>query len=500
MAKTNAKAAVAAVASLVGSLVEFKGFPEGVELPENGDLLEIGAQYEVVEQVEDENGIVLVLSVDNPDFNPKKKESNANPKVLNVEVFETEVEAVEGDAAGTAEGAAETAITIEDVKDGQLISGTDAEGEFEGRVISHTKKKLIVEMSDTKDQVELDVADIESMFLLEDVQAAPAEKPARAKTTPKTETQAPAKTSAKTPAKAAAKDEPKSTGKAKTDAKAAGKGKTGTQVAPTKGRAVAKAAPAQEEEDPDLKGMIILTEDQEDPDIVALVNDADDIVALANELIEQTSMDEYRLGGILYHVRLSKSYKDLDKAYAENKGFELFVEDRLGIGYRKAMYLIDIYTKFNLHGLGGDKVAELGWTKASHVAKYITEDNAEEILGMAETMTSRELGDSVKERFSPVGADTREKAKFTTFKFRLIESLGDQVKSILEQAALAQGKDSKKLDQVFADIITEWGMEHLHAEQPAPAKARTSAPARQAAPVPAGRAGRSAPARARANG
>ncbi len=217
--------------------------------------------------------------------------------------------------------------------------------------------------------------------------------------------------------------------------------------------------PATEHVDPDLRDMIILTPDEEDAEIVALISESDDICALAEEASEESAATDYRLGGILYHVRLSGAYKDLDDKYAAKGGFGVYVEERLSVGYRKAMYLIDIYAKWNKFGLPSEKVQEIGWTKAQEIARVMNADNAEELVELAEGNTVTDLKETIKESYVRKGEDTREVVKRVTFKFRLVENAAVAVREYFEMAKSHLGYD--KDEDVFEAIITEWAQEHL---------------------------------------
>ena len=65
--------------------------------------------------------------------------------------------------------------------------------------------------------------------------------------------------------------------------------------------------------DSELKDLDILDEGEEDQDIVDLVEDTEDLCELARELADEQAISAYRLGGVLYHVRLTGAYKQADK-------------------------------------------------------------------------------------------------------------------------------------------------------------------------------------------
>lgn len=385
----------------VGDKVLFTGF-QSQDQPDNAELLEEGVEYEVAainEPEEDGDLPSYDLLVPNPDFDGKKKASKKNPEYISVDVFADEFE-----------------LPDEEEEDGE----EEESGEEEEQPAARGKGK--------------------------------------------------GKAAAKGKAKAEAK--PKAKGKAKSEeeikpkgkAAAKGKGKAEDKPAKAKGKAAGKAKAREEEAeevDPELKDLIILSEDEEDEEILALVNEADDLCELAHDVSEEAAATEYRLGGVLYHVRVTGAHKALDDRYAQRGGFGLYVEEQLGVKYRKAMYLIDIYAKFNKYGIPANKVAELGWTKSQEIARVMDEENAEELVGIAGENTYEDLKDTIRESYSTKGgkSDPGEKVKRVTLKFRLLEDDGATVRQYFEQAKQALGLDDD--NKVFEHIVTEWATENL---------------------------------------
>lgn len=382
-----------------GDTIVFKGY---TETPDEGqELLEEGQEYEVVEvNAEDKS---VVVRIDNPDFNPKKKESDSNTKTMLVDVFEEEftVPAAKGKAKAAPARGRKAAEAEED------------EGE--------------------------EAADDESG----EEEEAPAPKK-------------PAKTAAKKAAKAPAK---KATGKSA-----------------NKPGAKPKKAAKEEAEEP-TDPYADLEEENEDQEIVELVNAAEDVLALAKEVSEEASAIEYKLGGVLFHVRKSGAYKELDNRYGEKGGFGLYVLEQLNVEYRKAMYLIDIYYKWNKFGLEAEKVAQIGWAKAAKIAAVMTEDTAEELLELAENNTVADLVENIKTSYKEVGGTKGEKKILKTFKFRLFEDQAAAVEEVLN--AVASAMEFKTLDQAFEHIVMEWATEHpITPAKPAKAAVKKTAPAK----------------------
>lgn len=418
----------------VGDVVVFKGYDDDV--PEAERVLTTGQEYTVVEVNEGDGA--LAVQADNPDYNPKRKESQSNAKSVIVDVFFDEVELAGND------------------DDGDGVEDEDVDGDVDGEVDES-----------------------------EDEEVAPPTPPARAGTKTATNTKAPAKTATATTTKASTAT------KTSTATKAAPATKTAAAKAPATKAAAAKTSATTKPAAPATKGKAVSapagkgklaaatkpqevdpypTLEEEDEEMLALINENEDLLDLAAELCAEGAALDYRIGGVLYHVRSTKQYQSLDDKYKENGGFAQYIKDHLNIEYRKAMYLIDIYYKFNLYGIDAAKVQELGWTKCSKVAAVMTEENAEDLIALAETNTVADLNDNIKESYSKsaAGASTGETRKKIMFKFRLWQDQAVGVSEVIQAAANKLG--CKTLDDAFEHIVMEWAAEHSMVQQKAARK------------------------------
>lgn len=284
----------------------------------------------------------------------------------------------------------------------------------------------------------------------DELEAAPARKTRRKKATAEevTEeqaTEAPAEAPAKKATTAKKTTAKKSTTKAKAEEKTEEKKEENQLPAHLKG----------------VRDFEVIDEAIEDQDIVELVRETEDICQLAKELAQESASAEFRLGGILYHVRKDGSYIALDpETYSAREGFARYCEQELGLSYRKAMYLAKTYASFCKVGLTSDQFASIGWSKAKELASVVTEENKDQLIEMAQNSTVVDLIDNIKESYSSVsGTQQREVVKKVTFKFRLVEEAAASIKHFLETAKDSTGLDS--LDAVFEHIVQEWAQEHL---------------------------------------
>lgn len=221
-----------------------------------------------------------------------------------------------------------------------------------------------------------------------------------------------------------------------------------------------------------------LSADQEDPDVLAIVDESEDLVATAQDLEGNIGKNEYHLGGVLYHIKKSKSYQDLNPAYKENLGWANFLKDYMNIDYRKAMNLIDIYVTFSTLGIENpaEQVAKIGWTKASKITSPMREDgaNPDELLTLASENTVADLVTSIKEQKVEVGGTKGEMKKRITMKFRFFEEEGTGLVAIIQKAKQDHGLTDD--DAALAFILEDWASSQGGGEA-------KDAPQQSAAPV-----------------
>lgn len=316
------------------------------------------------------------------------------------------------------------------------------------------------------------------------------------------EEEAPAPTKGKAkaaPAKAAPAEKASAKGKAAAAEKAPVKGKGKAEAAkPAKGKVAAKAEPEPEVTDelPDLEN--------EDESVLALIDGAEDLVAVAQELESEVAGTEWRLGGILYHIKKDGGYQELDEKYKENGGWALFIQDYFNIDYRKAQYLLDIYVTFTQAGIEnpGEVVARLGWTKASKITKPMAligegeiEGSVDDLIENAENNSVSDLSAIIKETFSIGGSSTPgEKKTRITLKYRYVEEEAKVVEATILAAA---EKFGCKPEEALLQVLADWAGENS-VKVAAAAKAPAKAAANTAEAKPAGKVGAKAAGKATA--
>ncbi len=393
---------------VAGEYVVFLGYGEGAAPEEGEPVLEEGVVYPINSlpaEAEDEQGAYMTgfyLRAPNPDFDESKRENkNSNPRYLELEAM--------GD---------------------EIRPATDEE---------------IAEAGEEVEQEE----------------AAPAPAKPAAKTAAKTPAKPAAKTAAK--GKAAAAEDPPAEEPKKPVAKkpTAAERKKAEAEAKAAEEAAARATEAAEQQSQggDADGEEL---ENEDPAVLALVADGN-LIAVAAELESEIGNREWELGGVLHHIHVTKAYLDETveghEQYAESGGFKLFLQEYYNIDYRKAMNLIQIYREFTKAGIEnpGQRVAEIGWTKAAKIAPKIAEGGeAEDLIELASTNSVKDLSLAITEHTQQAGTGEGERLKYVSLKFRFPENdaaiVNDALTLATEQLGLAD--DAAAL----MHILSEWSL------------------------------------------
>jgi len=124
-------------------------------------------------------------------------------------------------------------------------------------------------------------------------------------------------------------------------------------------------------------------------------------------------------------IDLARSLRDMLETTP--KEFHRFVM-KSGLGKRKCYYLVNIDKAFRKTGVARERLRHLGWTKAKVLTPYITKENAQQLLVMAETHTALDL-----ERILKAGKKDVPRKKAVVF------HCDDKEFNILQKALLRNG-------------------------------------------------------------
>ena len=114
-----------------------------------------------------------------------------------------------------------------------------------------------------------------------------------------------------------------------------------------------------------------------------------DVLELLSFLTERINRQFIMMGGLLYTIRKNKWF-DPYATFAE------FCDTLIGIQYRKAMYLIQIYEALITNHIPFEEVSELGFTKLTLLSAVLNENNYKEYIEWAIPLTTQQIEDHLK--------------------------------------------------------------------------------------------------------
>lgn len=101
------------------------------------------------------------------------------------------------------------------------------------------------------------------------------------------------------------------------------------------------------------------------------------------------------LGEKLYEMESQRYYSDF-----EYDSFREYVEGDLVVGYRTARRLVDVYAKFILeYNYDTVSLIEAGYSKLDIVRTHVTNDNLEELIASAKTLSRDDLKIYINEQY-----------------------------------------------------------------------------------------------------
>lgn len=219
--------------------------------------------------------------------------------------------------------------------------------------------------------------------------------------------------------------------------------------------AIADAAPEEQTNNPNTK--VVLDPTLKNTDTAA-VRDAllqgKNAVVVALDLFKRAQRIEFTLGGVLKRVSDTNAHHAV--GYTGNKGFAQFCEDYIGIDYRKARYLVAIYTKFTSIGLDEEHLERIGWTKAKELARISDDElaaNIDQLLDYAGNHTCDELTAMVRSNYEV--ATRGDAVPMTKFTFAFGEGDAAVINDALDRA-IKQNSEVGDANQALLAIAMEW--------------------------------------------
>ena len=174
----------------------------------------------------------------------------------------------------------------------------------------------------------------------------------------------------------------------------------------------------------------------EDPiaDIAAQIENLKeaDAKALVTQLNESTEFSYFRLGGVLSVIQ-SNGW------WAPHPSFKDYVENEVGLAFRRVAYWISIYNGLVEAGIQFSKVKSLGWSKLVVLVPVLNQANADKWIATAQKQTALQLADTVKKaKATALPAPESEDVKTTaTLTFKLHSDQKETVEAALAKAKAA---------------------------------------------------------------
>lgn len=216
---------------------------------------------------------------------------------------------------------------------------------------------------------------------------------------------------------------------------------------PAKSEENSSQAPENAEENTDTEPDI-----QADTSSQSGQNPDTDLLEEAKVLADQAETAYFRLGGILLQIKEIDLHTDAGYSKEE---FASYVNDEVGVDYRKAQYLMNIYTFFTNLGMGPEELRGIGWSKAKEISRIKGERTEDEIRAVIEDARSRsrdEVGAIVTQMNG--GTDAGTAIRRTTLKFVLAEENGENAKRVLSEIGSETGITDPS--QQFEMLVTEY--------------------------------------------
>lgn len=193
-----------------------------------------------------------------------------------------------------------------------------------------------------------------------------------------------------------------------------------------------------------------LADEGQFPTIDTLLHGEDPLKAAAR-LVERQDRDDFTLGGVLSHIQRHNLHCTL--GYSGTSDFQQYIEQELGVKYRKARYLISIYECFSKLGLDEQRLSAMGWSKAKELVRVVNKDNFDALADFAEAHTRNDLIEHIRTNYMESNDDTRS-ASVRPKKTKLVLSLhNDQATTVtraLEAAKQQAGTDDLNVALTFA--------------------------------------------------
>jgi hypothetical protein len=192
-----------------------------------------------------------------------------------------------------------------------------------------------------------------------------------------------------------------------------------------------------------------------------------DAIQVAVELNREIQAAYFWMGGALAKILQEGTYLKANGGQFDGEdAFNEFTNAEFAFSGSKGRALARIYTTFSkIEGFDPDRLASVDWSKVSIAEKYVTPENVDTVLEIAESSTQRELAVTLKEKFAsgnttPSGKTaSRSSIQKVTLAFKFEEDAAETVKLVIKQAMTQIGTESESL--ALERIMLEWAEDHV---------------------------------------
>jgi len=152
-------------------------------------------------------------------------------------------------------------------------------------------------------------------------------------------------------------------------------------------------------------------------------------------LLENVDFSYFKLGGVLSAIQENGWWE----GHTDN--FKEFIPETFGLHWRKGYYLIRIYDRLVEADIPWAKVSDLGWTKLKELADILTNENVDEWVAKANTLSVLQLIAAVKAfkelgktGLSTDGTTAPDSSGVSTITFTVHPDQKETIKQAIDQA------------------------------------------------------------------
>lgn len=171
-----------------------------------------------------------------------------------------------------------------------------------------------------------------------------------------------------------------------------------------------------------------------------------EVTPKAIRLLEDMEFNSFQLGGVLSRVQEMGWF-------GEHPNLKDYAQETLGLKYRKAMYLIEIFDGLVELNIPWDKVKNVGWSKLRYLLPVLTAKNAAMWAKKAAEVNTMQLQEMVKEAQASnesVPSEEPPATNVTTMSFKVHT---DQRETITEAIKRAQEQSGTEVATVALEHI-----------------------------------------------